>query len=64
MNTTVTIKYNNDFHDRFWISDRKKGFYTGTSFNGVGKRIALINLLSPDDVTEIITELTKQTIIS
>ncbi len=64
LNTTVTIKYNNDFHDRFWIADRRKGFYTGTSFNGVGKRIALINLLSPDDVTEIITELTQQTIIS
>jgi len=64
LNTTVTIKYNSDFHDRFWIADRKKGFYMGTSFNGVGKRISLINLLSQDDVTEIITELVQQTIIS
>lgn len=64
LNTTVTIKFNNNFHDRFWIADRKKGFYTGTSLNGVGKKISLINLLSSNDVTEIITELFQQAIIS
>lgn len=62
-NVPVTVEYNRDFHDRFWIADRKKGFYTGTSFNGIGKRISLINLLSTNDVTEIIEELRQRSII-
>ena len=57
------IKYSSDFHDRFWISGREKGFYTGTSFNGVGKRISLINDLSSCDIKEIVDELTKCKII-
>ncbi len=60
---TMQIKHTNDFHDRFWIANRKKGFYTGTSFNGVGKRISLINMLSDNDVTEIIDELRDQSLI-
>ncbi len=55
----IKIKYSYDFHDRFWIADRKKGFYTGTSINGIGKRISLINLLSEEDVEIIIDELNK-----
>ena len=60
---TIDIKFNNDFHDRFWIANRKKGFYTGTSFNGLGKKISLVNMLSDDEVTDIIDELCKQSII-
>lgn len=56
----IKIIWNDDFHDRFWISDRKKGFYTGTSINGLGKRITLINLLSKDEVKIIIDELNKK----
>ena len=57
MKREIKIKYSYDFHDRFWIADRKKGFYTGTSINGIGKRISLINLLSEEDVEIIIDEL-------
>ena len=64
LNATVILEDNSNFHDRFWISDRKKGFYTGTSLNGVGKRISLINLLSSKDVAEIIMELIQQGAIS
>ena len=63
VNNTIEVKYSDDFHDRFWISNRKKGFYTGTSFNGIGKRISLINLLSEDDVTAIIEELHKKNLV-
>lgn len=63
VNNTIEVRYTDDFHDRFWISNRKKGFYTGTSFNGIGKRISLINLLSEDDVTEIIEELHNQNLV-
>ena len=60
---TMEIKYNSEFHDRFWIADRKKGFYTGTSLNGIGKKISLINFLSSDDVTEIVSELHHKDVI-
>lgn len=54
---TLTINNSKDYHDRFWISNRKKGFYTGTSLNGIGKKISLINLLTDSDVEEIVNEL-------
>ena len=56
----IKIIWNDDFHDRFWIADRKKGFYTGTSINGLGKRITLINILSKDEDKIIIDELNKK----
>lgn len=64
INITMDIEYSGDFHDRFWIANRKNGFYTGTSFNGVGKRISLINMLTEDDVKDIIDELCNQSLIS
>lgn len=63
VNNTIEIKYSNDFHDRFWISDRKKGFSTGTSLNGIGNKISSINLLPENDVTEIIKLLCLQSLI-
>lgn len=63
MNKVLEVKYNNSFHDRFWITDRKKGFYTGTSFNGIGKKISLINTIPLNDVNDIIDELSAQSLI-
>ncbi len=63
INKVLNIKYSNCFHDRFWIANRKEGFYTGTSFNGIGKRISLINRLPKDDLKEIIDELSTQSLI-
>lgn len=34
INIDMDTKFSNDFHDRFWITNRKKGFYTGTSLTG------------------------------
>lgn len=63
-NIPISVKYSKDYHDRFWIANRKKGFYTGTSLNGVGRKISLINFLSYDDITVIIDELCKQLLVS
>lgn len=42
------------FHDRFWIDpDHKNGIVMGTSLNGIGKKIALVDNLSSNDVKEI-----------
>ena len=60
----ISKQYSEKFHDRFWISDRKKGFCTGTSLNGLGKKISLIMELSDDDVQEIIKLLRKNRCLS
>lgn len=44
-----------DFHDRFWIVDRKKGIFVGTSLNGIGKKYALTDYIKEEDI-EIIVE--------
>ena len=42
------------FHDRFWIDPEKNnGIVMGTSLNGIGKKIALVDRLSKKDVGEI-----------
>ena len=63
INIAMDIKYSVDFHDRFWIANREKGFYTGTSFNGIGKKLSLINILTDNDVKDIIDELSNQSLI-
>lgn len=46
-----------DFHDRFWINvNDESGIVMGTSLNGLGKRIALIDKLSHADVLHILQE--------
>ena len=44
------------FHDRFWLT-QKKGFLTGTSFNGIGKRFSVIYELTSEDVNNILSEI-------
>ncbi|MGV0981020.1 MAG: hypothetical protein ACOYB0_01525 [Polynucleobacter sp.] len=44
----------NEFHDRFWIDpENKNGIVIGTSLNGIGKKIALIDYISSNDAKEI-----------
>ena len=54
---TVDIKdvVSDQFHDRYWIdSAANTGIVMGTSLNGIGKKIALIDLLSSNDVKDIV----------
>ncbi|TXD43109.1 hypothetical protein TR80_009650 [Xanthomonas campestris] len=44
------------FHDRFWINpDCSRGLVMGTSLNGIGKKIALVDRLQDSDVADIVT---------
>lgn len=44
------------FHDRFWICpENKNGFVLGTSLNGLGNKIALIDYISKEDVDSILS---------
>ncbi len=49
----ITKKFSNVFHDRFWIVDGSRGLFVGTSFNGVGKRYAVVDYLSEEDAKDI-----------
>lgn len=47
-----------DYHDRYWIScNREKGVVSGTSLNGLGNKLALIDRLNTSDVRDIISAL-------
>jgi len=48
------------FHDRFWIADRARGLFVGTSLNGLGLRYALVDKLAADDVQEIVAALVSE----
>jgi hypothetical protein len=54
-----SIKFKNiqskEFHDRFWINpDTKEGIVIGTSLNGIGCKLMLIDKLSRNDTKEIL----------
>ena len=49
-----------EFHDRYWIDpDTNKGIIMGTSLNGLGNKISLIDRIREEDVAEI-AKLAKQ----
>ncbi|RKR80094.1 hypothetical protein BDD43_0188 [Mucilaginibacter gracilis] len=53
-----------DYHDRFWISgDREKGVVMGTSLNGLGNKLALVDRLNIVDVRLIVKELISDGLI-
>lgn len=58
-NATITEIQNSTFHDRFWINpDLGSGLVMGTSLNGIGKKIALVDRLQGSDVTDLIAAAT------
>lgn len=60
----VTHEFSNLFHDRFWLSPSSgKGFITGTSLNGLGKKYSLIDYLARDDAAELLAILKKRGLI-
>ncbi len=61
--TKITIEVSDRFHDRFWIFDRNKGLFIGTSLNGIGKKYSLIDYISENDVVEIIKYIEKERLI-
>lgn len=63
INININVKDDKEYHDRFWIANRKKGFLTGTSLNGIGKRIALIDELDDSDTNDIIADLLNRNLI-
>jgi hypothetical protein len=51
----IKIKLSDDFHDRFWINpESMQGLVVGTSLNGIGKKISLVDKISSNDVASIL----------
>lgn len=55
----VLTYFSNEYHDRFWISDYKYGFTTGTSLNGIGNKKCRIDFLKSDEVLELVNDIKK-----
>lgn len=49
----LTIIYNNTFHDRYFILDKKEIFHCGTSINHAGQKTFSINKLEDDEIINI-----------
>lgn len=62
-NLAVVCKCTDEFHDRFWILDRSKGLFIGTSLNGIGKRYALVDTIRDDDVKELVKVLRERQLV-
>ena len=46
----LKVIYNNTFHDRYFIIDKREVYHCGTSINRIGYKTFSINLISDDDV--------------
>lgn len=56
MNINIQEMVNDELHDRFWIDpDSYTGVVFGTSLNGIGKKMALIDFLRADDTKEALS---------
>jgi hypothetical protein len=56
----ITHRLSDTFHDRFWIADRQRGLFIGTSLNGIGLRYALADYMSANDVRDIVAALVTE----
>ena len=59
----LVLRTSENFHDRFWIADRSRGLFVGTSPNGIGKRYALAGYMNADDVKTIVDALALERLL-
>jgi len=60
-----THKTTHKFHDRFWLNPQKrKGFLSGTSANGLGRKYAVVDYLLSEDVDDVLAALAAEHLLS
>ena len=52
----LKVIYNNTFHDRYFILDNKELYHCGTSINRIGYKTFSINLISDNDVANLLID--------
>ncbi len=56
----VELFYNNGFHDRFIIIDKKTIYHCGSSFKDLGKKCFAINKIESDKIlNDVLSEIKK-----
>ena len=50
----LRVIYNNTYHDRYFIIDKKQIYHCGTSINIIGYKTFSINLISDEDVCNLL----------
>ena len=50
----LKVIYNNTFHDRYFIIDKTQVYHCGTSINRIGYKTFSINLISDEDVCDLL----------
>ncbi len=50
----LTVKYDNTFHDRYFILDRRVVYHCGASINRIGYKTFSITLVGDSDITELL----------
>lgn len=65
MNPHISVEHSKseNFHDRFWIADDRRGIYVGTSLNGLGNKYALVDNIRDSDTNSIVEELRRLELI-
>jgi hypothetical protein len=62
-NYQIAHRISDTFHDRFWIADRQRGLFIGTSLNGIGLRYALADYMDENDVRDIVAALVSEGVL-
>lgn len=52
----LKVVYNNSFHDRYFIIDKKIIYHCGTSINRIGYKTFSINLISDKEVMKVLLD--------
>lgn len=60
----LSIRYNDDFHDRFIILDNKEVYHLGASLNHARKRVFVLNKFEDKEMIEILLKKIKNKKIS
>ena len=56
----LTVKYNDSFHDRYFILDNNKIYHCGTSINRIGSKTFSINIIEDNLIKNaLLTEVNK-----
>jgi hypothetical protein len=59
-NCLIVHRISDTFHDHFWIADRHRGLFIGTSLNGIGLRYALADYMHENDVRDVVAALVSE----
>lgn len=59
----LKVIYDNSFHDRYFILDNKIIYHCGTSINRIGYKTFSINLISDEDVCNMLIEKVNKVVI-